>query len=878
MAGYTLQILHAGDFETDAGSMARAPALAAIVDALDGDPGTLILSAGGHFAPGPFLSAGRDPAAGAALTAFYDARYGLPADIDGDGVPDSFAGLEPGAARLDVALMNAIGVQASALGNQEFDLGTGVLAEAIGGSVAGPSPAGVASLGAAFPYLAANLDVSRDPVLQALTTDSIRDVRDFVPSPSDFDGAADGAKIASAAVATVNGARIGIVGAITPDLAVVSSPGDTTVLPSSDPAALAAILQPVVDGLLGQGIDKIVLLSHLRDLAATEALVPLLSGVDVVIAGGMEAPSPEAYPIVTANADGDPALIIATAGAHAELGRLVVEFDEAGRVVAPGAASQVYAVSDETVAALWGDRDPYAEGSKGALVADLVDAARSVIVEKDGNLFGRTDVFLEAGDDVIRRQETNLGDLSADADLARARAVDATVQVAIKNAGGIREPIGTIVRHADGTVELLPPAADALAGKEAGEVSQLDIENALRFNNGLTLLTVTRAQLVQAIEHGLMADDRGQNSGQFPQVSGVAFSFDPARPAGERVVSAALVADGHVTDVLVRDGALVGAADAPVRLVTINFLAGGGDGYPFHELAHADPDFTDRVDLLGEDANGDGVLDPGEDLNGNGALDAAPAIAPGAATFAAAGTEQDALADHLAARYGTIPYAAAETGPEGDARIQNLAARDDGVLDGPYALTGTAAGDLLEGGDGADTLAGESGDDTIRGAAGDDLILGGGGFDQMAGGAGGDFVLGGDAPDVIDGGDGDDRLLAGNEGTDVVRGGDGDDRLFGGRDGDTLDGGAGADTVSGDRGDDLLRGGDGSDVFLFARGQGRDVIADYRPGEDFIIAEGSEAEISDDGAGNAVIALAAGQQVLLPGVPASLVDLILLAT
>ena len=57
-----------------------------------------------------------------------------------------------------------------------------------------------------------------------------------------------------------------------------------------------------------------------------------------------------------------------------------------------------------------------------------------------------------------------------------------------------------------------------LSGKLEGQVSQLDIENSLRFNNGLTLLTLTATQFQAVIEHGVAATGPGSTPGQFAQV------------------------------------------------------------------------------------------------------------------------------------------------------------------------------------------------------------------------------------------------------------------------------------------------------------------------------------------------------------------------
>lgn len=480
---------------------------------------------------------------------------------------------------------------------------------------------------------------------------------------------------------------------------------------------------------------------------------------------------------------------------------------------------------------------------------------------------GRTAVFLEGRHEAIQVEETNLGNLVNDADLALARSVDPSVRVSIKNGGGTEGPIGRIEPDGSGGAVLLPPAADAVAGTPEGAITFADVERTLPFANGLSLLTVRRAQLIEALDHGISAALLGDIPGAFPQVSGLTFSFDLTRPAGARIVSAALVDEaGTIVDVLVRDGALVGDAEAPVRIVTIVFLADGGDDYPYPSFVADDPVFADRVDLLGEDRDGDGALDAGEDTNRNGRLDAAPPIPPGATDLAPAGSERDALADHLAARYLEAPYDRAETPAALDTRIQNLAARADGVLDAPHRLVGAAAGDDLRGGRANDTLAGEDGDDTLGGSDGDDLLIGAGGADGITAGAGADTVIGGDASDLIDGGVGDDPFLAGNSGIDLVWGGAGGDRLWGGQDGDILDGGDGADTLSGDRGADTLAGGLGDDRFVFAPGHGRDVVRDFDAAHDrIVLAPGMAVDLRAGADGNAVLALGGDQEIVLAG-------------
>jgi hypothetical protein len=110
---------------------------------------------------------------------------------------------------------------------------------------------------------------------------------------------------------------------------------------------------------------------------------------------------------------------------------------------------------------------------------------------------------------------------------------------------------------------------------------------------------------------------------------------------------------------------------------------------------------------------------------------AAPASLPNAATFAAQGSEQDALAEYLKAFHSVTPFAQADTAPAADARIQNLAARSDSVLARGVSRTGADGHDVLQGTPFADRLFGGAGDDIIVNSAGDDVLSGGRGNDTL---------------------------------------------------------------------------------------------------------------------------------------------------
>lgn len=156
-------------------------------------------------------------------------------------------------------------------------------------------------------------------------------------------------------------------------------------------------------------------------------------------------------------------------------------------------------------------------------------------------------------------------------------------------------------------------------------------------------------------------------------------------------------------------------------------------------------------------------------------------------------------------------------------------------------LFGNDGNDSLVGGDGKDTLSGGKGDDKLYGNAGNDSLVGGDGKDTLSGGAdndrlygqnGNDSIVGGSGKDTLSGGDGNDKLfgndgndsLVGGDGKDTLSGGTGNDKLYGNAGNDSLVGGDGKDTLSGGAGNDKLWGDAGADTFIYAAGDGKDII------------------------------------------------------
>ncbi len=139
----------------------------------------------------------------------------------------------------ELAVMHALGTQAMAVGNHEFDAGPGTLAKF--------------ASAAQFPVLSANVDASDDPELAG--------------------------KLRRSVILTVGAVRMGIVGLTTMEAAVSSSPGRHVRFGQPKPA-----LEAEVAALKAQGAQVIVALSHLG-VGEDHALAMAVPGVTAFIGG-----------------------------------------------------------------------------------------------------------------------------------------------------------------------------------------------------------------------------------------------------------------------------------------------------------------------------------------------------------------------------------------------------------------------------------------------------------------------------------------------------------------------------------------------------------------------------------------------------------------
>lgn len=183
----------------------------------------------------------------------------------------------------------------------------------------------------------------------------------------------------------------------------------------------------------------------------------------------------------------------------------------------------------------------------------------------------------------VRTQETNLGDFAADAYKYTAEAyvadnnLDYTIDGAIQNGGGVRATV------------------------EAGDISMDKLYTVFPFGNTVSIVTVTGAQLLEALEASCSACPEAL--GAFPQVSGIVFTIDTTVPyeKGEQYPDSTYYAPAKPGSRVTIQS--VGGKDfdpeATYHIAVNNFMADGGDTYyVFSNVESVDTGVIDAEGLI----------------------------------------------------------------------------------------------------------------------------------------------------------------------------------------------------------------------------------------------------------------------------------------
>jgi 5'-nucleotidase len=415
-----------------------------------------------------------------------------------------------------------------------------------------------------FPrYLSANIDFTGEPALQALV---------------------ERGRIAKSIIIEKNGHTFGIIGATTPNLPFISRPGNVIV-----DSNLVTAVQNEINVLFSGGVNKIIFVSHLQDLTEDKALIAQLSGVDIAITGGSNNvlanpgdlllpgdTSEGTYPIVVKDLSGRKVSIVTTGGEYKYVGRLIVDFDNT-----TGEITRIDPDSGPVRAA--GGVNPDAVLPDPEVQAQVTVPVQAFVDTLETNVIARSEVALDGMRKNVRSKETNAGNLVADSLLSEAQRLSGnfgvnTPAIALTNGGSIRN--NTII--------------------SAGEISERDTYDIVPFPNFLSVFEkVSVTTFKDLLENAVSRIDNegnpaGSGTGRFAQVAGFSFEYDPSRQAMELDNDGNILTPGErVTWVILDDetklidnGIIVVDPMYTLAIATIDFLARGGDQYPFRDLPY----------------------------------------------------------------------------------------------------------------------------------------------------------------------------------------------------------------------------------------------------------------------------------------------------
>lgn len=400
-----------------------------------------------------------------------------------------------GASVVDV--MNQVGYAAMAPGNHDFNYGYQHLIELL------------ASMD--FPVLAANVTYEADGSLV-------------------FD---DNMLI------SVGSYTVGVFGLATPETATKTNPNNVIGVSFNDDS-LAEIAQAQCDELNAAGADIIICLSHLGDDPSSEPyrstdVLAEVTDIDLCIDGHSHS---------VLNDDGQQ---------HLVNGTLVASTGEythnVGVVTYDGAELEAGLVHYRDLCNISTD----AEGNEvvdfygyNQDITDLVQSYYDDMMEIYAEVVGHTDVLLNGTRAYVRTQETNLGDLAADAILAAAPGAD----FALTNGGGIRADVAI------------------------GDITRYDLFTVFPFGNMVATVDLTGAEVLYILEAGTFSCPEA--SGAFPQVAGITFEIHTYN-AYEGEYAAPTNPGSRVKNVKINGQAL--DLNATYTMATNDFLAAGGDTY-----------------------------------------------------------------------------------------------------------------------------------------------------------------------------------------------------------------------------------------------------------------------------------------------------------
>ena len=354
-----------------------------------------------------------------------------------------------------------------------------------------------------------------------------------------------------------DGTKIGVFGLDTPETATKAHPAKIKGVTFLADDELFACAQEQVNELEAEGCDIIVCLGHLGidDESTGNRSMDLLEevdGIDLFIDGHSHSDLDD-----IAGAVGESCMVNDTI-----LTSTGTKFENIGLVVISDGVMEATAIptADITV-------------KPDGTVADRAAAIQKAVDDEYGAVFAKTEVELNGVKAEVRTGETNLGNLITDALVWGAAEAGTKVDAAVTNGGGIRASISK------------------------GNITKKDINTVLPFGNTLSIVKVTGAELLEALEASTYCTP--ETIGGFPHVSGIVFTVDTGKSydQGEQYPGSTYYAPKSIQRVTIQSvGGKAFDPKATYTIATNDFMAAGGDTYYAFKTASVNYDLGVPMD------------------------------------------------------------------------------------------------------------------------------------------------------------------------------------------------------------------------------------------------------------------------------------------
>lgn len=478
--------------------------------------------------------------------------------------------------RINIDVLNRMNIDAMALGNHEFDIGLTKLADFVNK--------------VNFPVLAANVDITAEPLLAA--SQNLKPYSLFAIDSGTLTAVASVGAAAGRELVAVFGLALEDMRTIAPDTGAVVFQNEVQ------------SAQRTVDALSAQGIKHIIALTHLghqRDLTLAGAV----NGIDAIVGGhshsllgdfrhwylGNQRP----YAELVLNADGKGRTCVVQAGQFAQaIGQAELKFNQSGELLSCQGQNTLLASKDYFVSPLRDEPHRLAKAAQPDTEHHIASLPGTAIVAENTELRSLLDTaYLPT---VQQAYGAVINTTDAEIPHARLPGSGGSNQHGSALAGHIADAMLWYVNN-DAVQHLIKrPVHLALIGAgniraplPAGEVREGNIRlEVLPFDAPLSVLSITGANLrVLLTDIISQSVAPGAHTGKFPYVSGIRYVAKQSGPATVNLTT---------LDIQQAGGWQPLKDNARYTLVTTRYLADGNDGWQLLQQLQAVQ--TDRLDII----------------------------------------------------------------------------------------------------------------------------------------------------------------------------------------------------------------------------------------------------------------------------------------